>query len=170
MDKTFVIGVDPGQSSAGISVFSSDGSLVEHATVKVWCTDSCADAVRRLNQAIIRVFPDHRWPMVPRRYSAVVYCEIPQNGTHASRGGVHWAGGMLLMLLRLSFDIRRRDVRLVKPDLWRRHYGKLRKGTSWKAWSKRTASRLFAAEAESDDEAEAILIGAFGAEQEGGKK
>lgn len=83
--------------------------------------------------------------------------EVPQNGTHASRGGVTFAGGVMVAPL-IAAGLERKNLRKVQPRQWRKRvFGTLRP-RDWKAAAVGLCG-LMGCPAESHDEAEAILIG-----------
>jgi hypothetical protein len=152
-----VWGFDPGNASSGVSMFVGE-ELRWHATIAPHDVESAYWSFE-LDPA--------------KNYRHVVYCEVPANGTHASRGGVHFAGGMLLAMLnhQLGETVPRGNIRKVKPSAWRGWASFPKKPTDevpdLKEHAIRTVREKFGAEVESDDEAEAILIGWIGAVREG---
>ena len=145
-----VWGIDPGNDRAGLAAFV-DGSLAWHATVCPWDMGPA--------------------PALPEPRRLRVYVEVPQNGTHKSRGGVHFAAGMLVdWLLRSGAapGLKRRWVRKVEPRKWWATHGIDPKSeVSTKDQALKKVSWL--AEVESDDEADAILIGIHGCVTESGR-
>lgn len=88
-----------------------------------------------------------------------VFVEVPQNGTHKSRGGVHWAAGMIVAkLLSDKWAIKRSRVHKVTPREWRGLLFGDEKTSKEKCveWGRQYA------DCASDDEAEAICIGEYG--------
>lgn len=144
---TVVWGVDPGNESAGVSMWV-DGGLRWHSTVNIW--DPWGE--------------NQNQPPMLRGVRHRMFVEVPQNGTHQSRGGVHWAGGMVAMwvggTIAAGDRLLRSHVRKVTPDTWRKPLG-----IDPKADTKEQAMQmveLMGLEVESHDEAEAILIGMYG--------
>lgn len=163
------IGIDPGQDAAGLSLVAPCGRVAASTHAGCWPKRNEPDP---LGAAVARVFEqwDPSWTSRP-----IVCVEVPQNGTHASRGGVRLAEGMILSRLHTALlhcgGLRRADVVRVEPREWRATDGP-RPGDreAWKSWALRQANvyvpsrELFVA-----DEAEAVLIGLFGwATQKGG--
>lgn len=147
--EVVVWGFDPGNASSGVAAFFRN-ELVWHSTIEP-------------HRAMWWGF-DFEYPENARH---VVYCEVPQNGTHTSRGGVNWAGGMLLSTLshNLGLNVSRRNIRKVKPSQWRKWSGLPTKHVDedgLKTLAIEAVKERFDAEVESDDEAEAILIAAIG--------
>ena len=150
-------GFDPGNKMSGVSLFL-DEELLWSASVQphkdmVWdCDELFSDRMYNTKQ--------------------VVYCEVPQNGTHTSRGGVHWAGGMLLSSLnhKLTKPVPRGNVRKVTPSRWRGWAGLPVRGTDEETMKEISMERVrtqFGITPATDDEAEAILIGYWGSVREG---
>lgn len=148
-----VIGIDPGNDRAGIS-FWEDGRLLSSATVFAWNPWEVQSAVPL------------RWLETSAR--TILYVEVPQNGTHASRGGVHWAAGMLVAPLVDLLGVPRSRVVKVTPSVWRRGLGLPTRGQDKQRWIDAARAVPGAGQIASHDEAEAVLIGRFGSEQEEG--
>ena len=139
-----VVGIDPGNKSSGVSVWE-DGELEYSHTVDPW---------------------NFGWETSMPRFDGDVrvYVEVPQNGTHKSRGGVHFAAGLILSSLGSRIRILRRHVTKVIPATWRKGVGRDITLTKEEAV---TYALRFRGEITSHDEAEAILIGMYGTIQEG---
>ena len=167
-----IIGIDPSNECTGVSIWEG-GRLLSSTHYNPW-RDRLLDFLD---------FPTHWRGLVKNR----MYVEVPQHGTHTSRGGVHWAGGMVTAeLLGLCTDYEGvftalqvgppskpgKYTKKITPDTWRR--GWLHSVFSApstflagvvKGWTKDDAlmyARRYKPEVESHDEAEAILIGAYG--------
>ena len=150
-----VIGIDPGNKLAGISFWrchQEQVELVHSETVKVWArpTLMLGETFRLLRDADrVRVF-----------------VEVPQNGTHKSRGGVQWAAGMIVgTLLAEGVPFLRAHVSKTEPREWRVVLDEfdepeLEAGDD-KELACNIASRL-GYQYSSVDEAEAIMIGLYG--------
>lgn len=81
-------------------------TLLFSATLHPWEAHALLDIVERISM----MAPIER-----------VVIEVPQNGTHDSRGGVHFAAGMAVGALVSKFErIKRRMLLKVKPSEWRR--------------------------------------------------
>lgn len=133
-----IVAIDPGNDRTGFAVYE-DGALVESDWFCPWdCPSPEHDADR-------------------------VYLEIPQNGTHASRGGVREAGGMAIA----NLNVRRPDVRRVTPNKWRAGLGLLTKGAGKPYYVLEARKVPGAEEVEDHNEAEAILIGKYACLMEG---
>ena len=144
--KRLTIGVDPGNDSAGVPLWL-DGRCLSSATVHPW-TENAPDLLE--------------WPEGVDE--ADVYVEVPQHGGHQSRGGVHWAAGMLVAQLCAQIRIRRGRVKKVRPDDWR--MGALGTKDVTKKDAER-AAKCYRKPINSHDEAEAVLIGMYGEIQKG---
>ena len=142
-----VVGIDPGNVSAGVS-FWEDGTLVGHGTVCPWHKGGLDDIIFSIPTL---------WCV--RTENIRVCAEVPQNGTHDSRGGVQRALGMLLGQLGTALPFRRRDLVRVRPREWRE--GELGDAKATKAECVARAARYGGPYA-SEDEAEAVCIGAHG--------
>lgn len=88
-----------------------------------------------------------------------VFVEVPQNGTHSSRGGVHFAAGMLVGDLANELDIRRSDVTKVMPREWRALVLEDPRASKEDCVKR---AKLYGGPYKSEDEAESVLIGAHG--------
>lgn len=137
-----IIGVDPGNQLSGVSVWSSS-RLVRSLSYNPW--------------------KNHAFYPLPMD-TAKVYVEVPQNGTHKSRGGVHWAAGMVVRNMMGPFNIRRLNVKKIYPRTWRAYLDLPLTGPKQVYID---AAREYAPDVEDDNEAEAILIGLYGAKKEG---
>ena len=105
-----VVGIDPGNDAAGIS-FWVDGEYVSSRALRPWADD----AGEYIPAPLFMRGAAAKWR---------IYVEVPQNGTHASRGGVHWAGGMLVaQLLDVIPELLRRHVKKITPNTWRKGLG-----------------------------------------------
>ena len=149
----YVIGVDPSNKSAGVAVFrhaGAGGYVLEFlGSYSPW------DGLPELS--------------LEETGTTLVYCEVPSNGTHKSRGGVNWAGGMVIAQLLARGNLSRRRVRKIEPRDWRKpmlgrtsekEEGALKRAAIAKATE-------MGARPENDDEAEAFLIGAHAVLEEG---
>ncbi len=142
-----IIGVDPGNDCSGIAVFL-DGAYADSRHGSPWTTDLT-------------------WALTPQPSASLrCYVEVPQNGTHTSRGGVHWAAGMVVSQILETRELARKDLRKVKPSIWR-------KGLGFSVClSKKRAveeARRYHPAVVDHNEAEAILIAAYGVLDSGGE-
>lgn len=100
------------------------------------------------------------------RVPARVFVEVPQNGTHKSRGGVHWAAGMIVGRLLPSLGFGRRNVRKLTPNEWRRtFFGRVPADS--KASCVAFFRELVGEDPGCDDEAEALAIAVAGVLKDG---
>lgn len=139
-----VVGIDPAQSQAGIAVVK-DGRVMSSASFCPWGPEAgeLLDVV--MAEADVPLF----------------ICEIPQNGTHRSRGGVMFGAGLIFGLLLEQWDIRRRDIEYVTPAVWRKAV--LGRSNADKGAAVRRAKRLLDGRSPADhNEAEAICIAVYG--------
>lgn len=143
--RKILISIDPGNTSAGVAYFV-DGTYAASQTVNPW------DGPLTAPECLLEVLAHAEGTKI------AVFVEVPQNGTHDSRGGVHWAAGMVVASLPVR--IKRHWVTKVKPLQWRRGSG-LPVDLS-KERSVELAESLSGRKVDSHDEAEAILIGAYG--------
>lgn len=146
----YVIGIDPGQTMGGMALFV-DGELLRSCTVRPWSGAHLAECVDYLTAPV-------------HRKRVKVFYEVPQNGTHSSRGGVQFGAGMYVQALRNRLSIARSAKTGIYPRTWRAYHVARKKPADWKRWAIRTCKRKYQAKPASDDEAEAILIAAYGAE------
>ena len=153
--STLVIGIDPGNKLAGISFWrcDTDGeSLIHSETVEIW-----RSATTLTNKTHSLLLGADR---------VRVFVEVPQNGTHKSREGVAWAGGMIVgTLLAEGVPFLRAHVSKTEPREWRVVLDEfdepeLEAGDD-KELACNIASRL-GYQYSSVDEAEAIMIGLYG--------
>lgn len=144
-----ILAIDPGNDRTGYAIFFN-GSLVEHGWFDPW--------------------QDSREGTYRHKYDRV-YIEVPQNGTHASRGGVHFAAGMALRsLCPYQGNPRRSDVRRVTPTEWRKGLGLATRGVDKQYYVNAANDRLGRAPSIVDhNEAEACLIGLYAVSIEEGK-
>lgn len=146
-----VVGIDPGNDSAGISWWY-EGRCVHHATVKVWSTD--------LDETF-------HIPWMPDAETVIMYVEVPPQtnalGTPKSRAGVNFAAGMMVQLVRECFPVRRGAVHKIVPREWRMGVlGRNPKAAVAKEIARSMATEYAPMPIVSDDEAEAVLIGLYG--------
>lgn len=137
-----LLGIDPGNSVTGLSAFQ-DGVLEDSAWFDPWYMG----------------LPGLAYSPTDR-----IYVEVPQNGTHASRGGVHFAAGMVVGRL----CVRRRNVIRVTPSEWRKCLGLATRGKDKDYYVAACHDLVPGTDAVTDhNEAEAILIGLYGCKMEG---
>lgn len=152
INDTLIIGIDPGNVSAGISIRTVRG-LEYHATVEPW----------HENGQLPKILPDG---CESRNLRVHVVCEEPQNGTHKSRAGVNRAAGMLIAMVRGVYLVPRTRCRFVTPGVWRGTLGLdglYRGAEDAKAVSLEAAKKLWPeAVWGSHDEAEACLVAEYG--------
>ena len=148
MGDELIIGIDPSNTATGIA-FWRDGECIASGVLNPWKN--------------VPPWVDHEGPVN-------VYVEVPQNGTHKSRGGVHWAAGMVMGHLAERFFIPRSRVRKITPSTWREKVLGDAKATKQDA-VKAAETYLPPARRKglTHDEAEAILIGAYGVLDRGGE-
>lgn len=156
-----VVGIDPGNESAGVCLWAPTLPLPEggHAYEPVvsWTMSPW--------QATFVAPTWMQEPSIDLRH--VAYVEVPQNGTHKSRGGVHWAAGMIVGRLLPAMGLRRGDVTKVTPSRWRRAVFR-KTPDDYKAEAV-ALCRLLGLEPRSVDEAEAVCIGLAGVLLSGGQ-
>lgn len=141
-----IVAIDPGNDATGIALYE-DGVLLFSEVLCPW-TEPPADEVG--DDRIDRL-----------------YVEVPQSGTHDSRGGVHFAAGMVVGLLASYGAVTRSRVTKVTPNQWRRGLDLLTKGVG-KPYYVLEARKVPGAErVEDHNEAEAILIGKYACLMEG---
>ena len=138
-----IVGVDPSNTRTGVSVWNR-GALVFSCSYDPWRDDP-----EDLEVHLVGLKIDKVW------------IEVPQNGTHKSRGGVQRAGGMAVEKIRGISWFHRTKLRTVPPDAWRKNVlgclppeGEAKKSAlRWAGGVKPVTCH---------DEAEAICIGAHG--------
>lgn len=138
------VGIDPGNESAGVAVFV-DGQYAFSSTVhpRRWPTN----------------FPVWDYDKIR------LWVEVPQNGTHQSRGGVHWAAGMMEAHLSWTWKpIKKKDVRKVFPRQWRAAFPPPRQGESYKEYAIRYVYQTYEEECDTHDRAEAVMIAKYGSQ------
>lgn len=99
-----VVGVDPGNKACG--VVRLFGSVARWYYGSPWDLIK-EDQLLEYEPAVVGSVGTRLCP---------VYVEVPQNGTHNSRGGVHWAGGILARTLCVKEP---NHLRKVQPRAWR---------------------------------------------------
>jgi len=165
---TLVVGVDPGNNRSGVSMWR-DGSPVFSVTHEPWAL--CAPS------GPLRAHLEYATETGPCPDDVRIFVEVPQNGTHKSRGGVHWAAGMVVARLQDTLQVRREKVHKVTPTRWRSPLvgpaarvsqtviGRGRRGSVPKAEVLALADDVaggWGLSFDSEDEAEAVLIGLYG--------
>jgi hypothetical protein len=141
----YVVGIDPGNDSAGIA-FLYDGAYSASETRNPWSGGALW-------------MPPRSWLAGPEA-RAKVFVEVPQNGTHKSRGGVHFAAGLIVG--QSALEIRRQDVIKVTPREWRTGLGLEDRGMGKGYFVAQAQAHFPSAVFDSDDEAEACLIALYG--------
>lgn len=144
-----IYGVDPSNASAGVARWAESPAGWRCAESETLCPWSEEVSVA----------------VAARGGKSTAYVEVPQNGTHKSRGGVHWAGGMLIGSLRRVVPLPRRNVKKVTPSRWRRLVFRNRPD-DWKLGALDVCAAM-GLEVDSEDEAEAVLIGLAGVIMQG---
>lgn len=145
-----VLGIDPGNDSTGwvlISPAEDGNGLVAWTVGSPWRT--------RLSEKLI----------IGEYANAITYVEVPQNGTYASRGGVHWAAGMAVVL---AGAVVRKNIRKIKPGDWWPLAGITSKSDDTKALAKKFALRYLPRLPDDlpDDLYDAACIALYGLESE----
>lgn len=136
-----IVGIDPGNALSGISYWE-DGYLIGSEVLNPW-----VDAVRPPDSFLMRTIH-------------ATFVEVSAHGTHRTREGIQWAGGMVVAhLMGSGLGIVRDRVVKVKPKVWRHGLG-LTTGEPKEYYV--SEARAYAPEVEDDNEAEAILIGCYG--------
>lgn len=149
-----VVGIDPGNDSAGLTVSTyQKGRLVYElsCTLHIWDVTDVHLLMRRLlNRAEGKVY---------------VFLEIPENGTHQSRAGVNRAGGVLLGWVLTAAEVKRSALHLVKPSEWRTSlFGSVKKleREELKALAMDYFKKCKGHEPMSDDQAESLCLARYG--------
>lgn len=145
----YVIGVDPGNASMGVSLWTADGQFLGSQTWNPWLVGA----------------PELYLGVAGSKPRIHVWVETPSYGTPVTREGIAFAGGMAVNQIVQRFGVKRRNVHKVKPGKWRRGVGMRTQGKSreqLKAMALRRVELLGIGPVGSDDEAEAVLIGLYG--------
>lgn len=147
IENRWILGIDPGNESSGVALLRPDGTLVVSATVDPWAPAWEAPFLE----------PILSWAPWPGPFEVTL--EVPQNGTHASRGGVQRAGGLLVGRLISATEgrIRRSSLFPTTPSAWRKALGLPTKGAGKDVYVAAARER-FGVSFRSHDEAEACLI------------
>lgn len=137
-----ILGIDPSNKRVGWAVIGETGLLEDYGSFCPWKAQEYPEPIDALT----------------------VYVEIPQHGTHSTRGGIHWSGGMAVSILG-PFDYS--QVKKVLPNTWRskvfgsRFSPRINRET-WKRWGPMKCKELFGIDPANDDEAEAVLLAYYG--------
>lgn len=147
----YTFAIDPGQNRTGIAIFANK-DLFNSFWVDPWMGNLTS------HLSGYGIYAAKKGS--PASFRAVV--EVPQHGTHQSRGGVHFGAGMVVADLVTLYGLKRNQVKRVKPSQWRKAIFGKAEGTSdeWKERAVRKAIEMYEDYGLTDhNEAEAILLG-----------
>lgn len=154
-----VIGIDPGNESAGLAVIRN-GTLQLSRAVDPWAGG-------------------HNYLLAAPEDGIRIYTEVPRSAFKGKRASdsINAARGMIVKaLLDGGYKFTQRNVKVVYPDQWRAHVfgrGVQRDTVGWKKLAFNKVMELYGIIPQTHDEAEAILIARYGWEQweaESGKR